>query len=284
MFGAPDKKIKNLTLIGGTWRSPDKDGRTGSLFAFSYVDHLVMDGIDCNANYIGHAIEIIACTNVTIKNCTVNAIGKNPKNCLEEQIQIDLATKKTAPRIADFGSKYVQGQTCKNIYILNNKVKGARAVGVNYVASENGKWLNKYHENVVIKGNTLVGTTSEALAYFNVIGGEISNNKITTKATRTTGNSSYTIGVHIANFGKADKKILKSTLKITGNTVYGKRNGIHIKAYFNKDETKCLSQLGKVIISNNKVYCKDGKDSAIVQVKNSCSSYKETNNKTYVWK
>ena len=60
IFAAPNKKLKNLTIIGGTWRSVDKGGRTGSLFAFSYVTNLVMDGVDCNANYIGHAIEIIA--------------------------------------------------------------------------------------------------------------------------------------------------------------------------------------------------------------------------------
>ena len=37
IFAAPDKKLKNLSIIGGTWRSVDKNGRTGSLFAFSYV-------------------------------------------------------------------------------------------------------------------------------------------------------------------------------------------------------------------------------------------------------
>lgn len=284
IFAAPNKKLKNLSIIGGTWRSADKYGRTGSLFAFSYVKNLMMDGVDCNANYKGHAIEIIACNNVTIKNCTVAAIGSNPSTCLEEQIQIDLATKKTAPKIAEYGKKYAQGQTCKNISIINNTVTGARAVGINWTDSENGKWRNKFHENIVIKGNTLTGTTSEALAYFNVIGGEISGNTIITNATRTDGNSSYTIGIHVAIFGQAPNTMTSSTLTIANNTVYGKRNGIHFKAYFNSNETKCLSQLGTVRVTGNTVYCKDGIKKAIVQVKQSCKQLTLSNNSLYVWK
>lgn len=284
IFAAPDKKLKNLSIIGGTWRSVDKEGRTGSLFAFSFVKNLVMDGVDCNANYRGHAIEIIACRNVTIKNCTVAAIGSNPAKCLEEQIQIDLATKKTAPKIAEFGSKYAKGQTCKNVYILNNTVTGARAVGVNWTDSENGKWRDKFHKNVVIKGNTLTGTTSEALAYFNTIGGEISDNTIVTNATRTDGNSSYTIGIHVAIFGNAPKSMASSKLTISGNTVYGNRNGIHFKAYFNGSETKCLSKLGYVTVSGNTIYCKKGTKKAIVQVKKSCRELLQTNNTLYIWR
>ncbi|MBC5743483.1 hypothetical protein FMM74_007845 [Lachnospiraceae bacterium MD308] len=283
IFAAPDKKLKNLSIIGGTWRSVDKNGRTGSLFAFSYVTNLIMNGVDCNANYKGHAIEIIACNNVTIKNCKVAAIGSNPSKCLEEQIQIDLATRKTAPKIAEYGSKYVNGQTCKNIYILNNTVTGARAVGVNWTDSEGGKWRNKFHQNIVVKGNTLTGTTSEALAYFNTVGGEISNNTIITNATRTDGNSSYTIGIHVAIMGIAPRSMANSTLTVSGNTVYGNRNGIHFKAYFNKNESKCLSQLGYVNVTDNTVYCKKGTKKAIVQVKRSCRKLTLSRNRLYKW-
>ena len=284
IFAAPNKKLKNLSIIGGTWRSADKKGRTGSLFAFSYVTNLTIDGIDCNANYKGHAIEVIACKNVTIQNSTVTAIGSNPSKCLEEQIQIDLATKKTAPKIAEYGKKYVKGQTCENVYILNNTVTGARAVGINWTDSEKGKWRNKFHKNIVIKGNTLTGTTSEALAYFNVIGGEISGNTITTNATRTDGNSSYTIGIHVAIFGQAPDAMAGSVLTISNNKVWGNRNGIHFKAYFNSNETKCLSQFGTVNVNGNTVYCKQGTKKAIVQVKKSCKKLTQSNNQLYVWK
>lgn len=283
----PGQKLKNLTIKGGTWRSPDKGGRVGGgIFAFSFVDGLVIDGVDCNANYHGHSIEIIACKNVTIQNCKISAIGKcpkNPKTCLEAQLQIDIATKSTAPKVAEYGKKYVQGQTCENVKILNNTVTGARAVELNWTNSEGGKYKNKFHKNIVIKGNTITGTSSEALAFFNVIGGEISGNTIKTKSTRTQANGSYTIGVHVAAMGK-HKSLAKSKLVIKNNTIYGNRNGIHFKGLFNKNETKCLQKLGKITVSGNKVYCKKGKDQAIVQVKKSCTKLTQSKNKTYKWK
>lgn len=283
VFAAANKSVKNVKIIGGKWRSAKSGGHTGGFFQFAFAKNIVLDGIDCNANYNGHAIELIACENVTVQNCKVAAIGKNPKDCKEEQIQIDIATKKTAPMAARYGAKYAKGQTCKNIYILNNKISGARSVGVNWYQGENGKYINKFHQNIVIKGNTMTSTTSEGLQYFNTIGGEISGNTIKTNATRTENNSSYTIGVHVAICGKAPSAMKKSTLYIQNNVIRGNRNGIYVKAYFNQAETKVLSKLGKVYIKNNKVYCKKGKKNAIVQLKNSCTSFVNSKNKCYNW-
>lgn len=284
---SPKQNLKNLTIKGGTWKSPDKGGRVGGgIFAFSFVNGLKIEGVTCSANYHGHAIEIIACKNVTIQNNKITAIGKcpkDPKTCLEAQLQIDIATKQTAPKVAEYGKKYVKGQTCENVKILNNTVTGARAVELNWTASEGGKYKNKFHKNIIIKGNKITGTSSEAVAFFNVIGGEISNNTIKTKSTRKQANGSYTIGVHVAAMGK-HKSLAKSKLIIKNNTIYGNRNGIHFKGLFNKNETKCLQKLGKITVSGNKVYCKKDKDQAIVQVKKSCSKLTQSKNKTYKWK
>lgn len=287
IFAAPNKALKNLTIKGGTWKSPDKGGRVGGgIFAFSFVNGLKIDGVTCSANYHGHAIEIIACKNVTVQNSKITAIGKcpkDPKTCLEAQLQIDIATKSTAPKVAEYGSKYVKGQTCENVKILNNTVTGARAVELNWTNSEGGKYKNKFHKNIVVKGNKITGTSSEGLAFFNVIGGEISNNTIKTKTTRKQANESYTIGVHVAVMGKAPASLAKSKLLINNNTIYGGRNGIHFKAYFNQDETECISKLGNVTVSDNKVYCRKGKGHAIEQVRESCTSLTLANNNTYKW-
>lgn len=283
IFTEPNLNVQNLTIVGGTWRSIDANGRTGSLFVFAHANNIVIDGVDVNANYIGHAIEVIACSNVTIKNSVVNAIGKNPAKCLEEQIQIDVATKKTAPKIAEYGKQYVQGQTCHNIYILNNYVKGARAVGVNWSPSEKGKFRKKFHSNVVISGNYLVGTTSEALAFFNCVGGSIDNNTIITNAKRKQNNRSYTIGVHVEIFGKAPKSMAKSNLYITNNVIKGNRHGIYFKAYFNKKETKCISKIGKVYVTGNQIYTKKGKKKGIGQTKKSVKKLVKSGNKLYKW-
>lgn len=282
IFTNPKKKIKNLTIIGGVWRSKDKGGRTGSLFVFANAKNITMDGVDCNANYKGHAVEVIGCTNVTIRNCTINAIGKNPSNCLEEQVQIDIATKKTAPKIAEYGKKYVKGQTCHNVYIYNNTIKGARAVGVNWSNSEKGKWRNKCHTNINIYNNNLTGTTSEGLAYFNVIGGQITNNRVVTYATRTKSNGAYTIGMHIQLSGRAPASMRSSKILVSGNTIYGNRNGIYVKGYFNS-AGKVISQLGTVDIRNNTVYCKKGAANAIAQTRASCVNYADTNNTKAGW-
>ncbi|SDB34479.1 right-handed parallel beta-helix repeat-containing protein [Eubacterium oxidoreducens] len=273
MMTNPTKAIKNLTIKGGTWRSPDDGGRKGSMFQFAFASNITLDGIDVNANFSGHSIEIIACSNVTIKNCTVRAIGSNPKNCKEEQIQIDVSTKATAPKVAAYGAKYVKGQTCKNIKIINNTVYGARAIGVNYHAS----CPSKYHKNIVIKNNVLHSTTSEAIQFFNVINGTISGNKIRTDATRKTDNASYTIAVHIQNNGKAPAAMKSSVITVKNNLIYGNRNGIYVKGY------STSGRFGKVKVTKNTVYCKKGKANCIDQTRGSCRSFKVTANKKHKW-
>lgn len=279
MMTDPNDQIHDLTIIGGTWRSPDAGGRKGSMFQFAFAKNIMLDGVDVNSNFNGHSIEIIACENVTVQNCKVRAIGANPKNCKEEQIQIDISTKKTAPMVAKYGAKWAKGQTCKNIFILNNEVYGARAVGVNYYRD----YKAKYHKNIVIKGNKLHATTSEAIQYFNVVGGEISDNIIRTDATRKTHNRSYTVAVHIQNNGKAPSAMKKSKIIVARNTIYGNRNGIYVLGYFTNNLKKCPGRFGTIQINDNVVYCKDGKKAAINQTRKSAKKWKVSGNKTYKW-
>lgn len=281
MMTDPTKNIHDLTVIGGKWRSPDKGGRQGSMFQLAFARNVLLDGIDVQANFSGHSIEIIACTNVTVQNCKVMAVGTCPSGCQEEQIQIDLSTPKTAPKVANFGKKYVKGQTCKNIKILNNTVYGARTVSCNYTSSEKNKYASKYHRNITIKGNKIQATTSEAIMFFNVIGGEISDNIVRTDSTRKKANRSYTIGIHIQNNGKAPSAMKKSKIVVKNNIVYGNRNGIFVKGYFKGK--KATGKFGTVTITGNTVYCKDGKKSAIGQVKNSCRKFKVSNNTLKKW-
>lgn len=277
MMTNPKKKIHDLKIVGGKWRSPDKGGRKGSMFQFAFAKNITMDGCDVEANFDGHSIEIIACKNVTIKNCKVRAIGKNPVNGKEEQIQIDVASKATAPMVAKYGKKYIKGQTCSNIKILNNDVYGARAVGVNYYK----KFKTKYHKNIVIKGNRLHGTTSEAIQYFNVVGGEISDNTIRTDATRSTSNYSYTIAVHIQNNGKAPAAMASSRIDVKDNVIYGNRNGIYVKGYFTNWETQCPGRFGTIDIENNTVYYK--MSSGIGKTRGSAAEWIEENNQELDW-
>jgi pectate lyase len=103
--------IKNLTLKGGKWRSSEKGGYKGGLIAIAHGTNITLDGIDVNANWNGHAVEIMACKNVTIKNSKIWSIGKLSPTCKEEALQIDLTTKKSTPQVWRYGSKYAKWQT-----------------------------------------------------------------------------------------------------------------------------------------------------------------------------
>ncbi len=265
--------LKNVKIIGGTWKNASSSGRKGTMFRFAHGQNIVFDGCNISSNYAGHSIELIACKNATVKNCTINGLGTASKTCLEEQVQIDIATPKTAPGIVEYGSKYVKGQTCKNIKILNNKIKGARGVCANFASTES-KYKSKFHSNITVTGNTIIGVTSEAVALFNTTSATVANNKIESRGSRT--GSAYTVGLHCALFGKAPASIKKAKITLTGNTVKGGRQAIQVYSHTS-------SKYGKVSITKNKLYCKKGKSQALKAPKTSISKLSTKGNKAYKW-
>ncbi len=265
--------LKNVKIIGGTWKTASSAGLKGTMFKFAHAQNILFDGCDISSNYSGHSIELIACKNATVQNCVINGVGSASKTCLEEQVQIDIATPKTAPGIVQYGAKYVKGQTCKNIKILNNTIKGARGVCANY-ASKESKFKSKFHSNITVSGNTITGVRSEALALFNTTSATVTNNKIYSKGSRTS--SAYTVGLHCALFGKAPKSIKKAKITISGNTVKGGRQAVQVYSHTS-------SKYGKVSITKNKLYCKKGKKNALKAPKQSISKVSTKGNKMYKW-
>ncbi len=265
--------LKNVKIIGGTWKTASGAGLKGTMFKFAHAQNILFDGCNISSNYAGHSIELIACKNATVQNCVINGVGSASKTCLEEQIQIDIATPKTAPGIVQYGAKYVNGQTCKNIKILNNTIKGARGVCANF-ASKESKFKSKFHSNITVSGNTITGVRSEALALFNTTSATVTNNKIYSKGSRTS--SAYTVGLHCALFGKAPKFIKKAKITISGNTIKGGRQAVQVYSHTG-------SKYGKVSITKNKLYCKKGKKNALKAPKQSISKVSTKGNKTYKW-
>lgn len=247
------KAFSNLTVIGGVWKSTSSKGYSGTMMRLAHGNNITFDGCTIYTNYKGHGIELIACKNVSVKNCTLLAQGSCPKTCLEEQLQIDLATPKTAPGLVQYGSKYVNGQTCQNIYVTDCTISGARAVCANY-ASKEKKFKKKFHKNIQVKNCTLTGKTSEALALFNTRSATVTGNKIYSKGNRT--GSSYTVGCHVAMFGKAPSGIKKDKITIKSNTIKGGRHAVLIYSHSS-------SQYGKAVVQKNKLYAKKGKKNAL---------------------
>lgn len=248
------RALTNVKIQGGTWEITDKK-ESCSVMAFSHGSNVTIDGVTILSNYQSHAIELIAMKNTTVQNSTLKVQGRKKKKSVEEALQIDVAAPKTAPVLVQYGKKYVKGQTCKNIKVLNNTIEGSRGVCANYATADGNKYKNKFHENIVIKGNTITGYSAEGCTLYNTLNAVVKNNTITTYSTRK--NESYSVGLNITIQGKAAaKKLNKSKVTVSGNTVYGYRQGIQVV-------TRSSSRYKKAVLKKNKAYA-SSKSSAIV--------------------
>ena len=243
--------VKDVEIIGGTWKSSHKR----SLFQFVRAKDIEMKNMTITCGIKGHAIELIACKDVEIEGCKVTGVGKCSKSCKEEQIQIDIATPRTAPTVKNYyGSKYTKGQICKDIEIEKCTVSGARGICANY-ASKESKYKKKFHQGITIKNCNITGKTSEALALFNSMKVNVQGNTIKTKSSRT--GSAYSIGCHLHLFGKiTGVKTANRTAVIKNNKVWGGRQAIQIYS-------KTSSKYSKVTVTGNKAHCKKGKGRAL---------------------
>lgn len=265
--------ITNFTVDGGTWKNSDKNGYLKSMVQFSHSKNITIKNAAIECNYQGHAVEIIACKNVIIDNCVLKGIGKCPSSSVEEQLQIDIATPKTAPTVGNYGQKFVKGQTCQNITVTNCTISGARGLCANFASTEK-KYQTKFHKNIVIKNNKITGNSSEAVALFNVIGATVQNNTITTKSKRTS--TAYSVGLHIAMFGKAPSSINSAVYIVKNNTIKGGRQGFYVYSHSS-------SKFGKVVAQKNKCYAKAGESKALVIDKKSVKKISLLKNKTCKW-
>lgn len=248
------RALVNVKIQGGTWKITDKK-EACSVMAFSHGSNLTIDNVTIVSNYQSHAIELIAMKNATVKNSTLKVQGKKSKTSVEDALQIDVAAPRTAPVLAQYGKKYVKGQTCKNIKVLNNTIEGSRGVCANYAPSDGAKYKNKFHENITIKGNTITGYSAEGCTLYNTLNAVVKNNVIRTNSTRK--NESYSVGLNITIQGKAPaKKLNKSKVTVSGNTVYGYRQGIQVV-------TRSSSRYKTAVLKKNKAYA-SSKGSAIV--------------------
>lgn len=268
--------MSNVTIKGGTWISNKIDGNPGTAFSLAHCQNITLEGMDIRTtNAESHAIEIVGCKNITIKNCRVTAQGKGSSKSAEEMIQIDLSAPNSAPFLK---SEYWNGLTCQNITVDSCTVTGNRAVCANFPGNDK-QYLHKMHKNIVIKNCRLTGNTAEALALFNSANLVVKNNTIITKSKRT--KESYSTGCHIAAFGTIPK-LSKSRIEVKNNTIKGGKYGFQLSSH-------SKSRYGKLIITNNKIYCKKGKKNGLAitmnhKRKKSVKVIKESNNKIRKWK
>lgn len=265
------KSIQNVRIQGGTWKLTDEEGSC-SVIRFSHGSNVVIDGVTIVSNYESHAIELIAMKNTTVQNSTMKVQGKANKNSLEEALQIDVATPKTAPPLVQYGDKYVKGQTCKNIKILNNTIEGSRGLCVNFDSGDGRKYVNKFHDKITIIGNTMTGYSAEGCVIYNTLNAVVKDNTITSHSTRKT--KSYSVGLNITVQGKAPKKKMKKAkIVVTNNTIYGVRQGMQMVSLTS-------SKYKKAIVKNNRCYAPKKKN-AIMLSKKAAKTIVNKKNKMY---
>ena len=269
-----------VKVTGGYWKHVNPNGYQASLIQFTHASNITFKDLTAEGSFNHHAVEFIACKNVTMDGCTVKAVGKGKSTSAEESVQFDIATPKSAPTVLkNYGSKAVNGQVCQDIKVNNCKIMGSRGLTTN---KPHGSVVDKYgncHKNITITNSTIIGTTSEAVALFNAVGKiNVSNNTIASYSTRT--GVAYSAGLHIALFGKKITKTTGKSIKATikNNTIKGGRQGMFIYSHAPK------ARMGTFTVTNNKGYAKKGKNMALVNNAGyGATKYKASKNKTYKW-
>ena len=271
--------MANIRIMGGTWKSYNKGGNAGTSFSFTHARNITLENLDIRtADADGHGIELVACKNVTIRNCKVIAQGSGKAKSVEESIQIDLAAPKTAPYL--IGRPYLwDGTPCRNISITGCTIKGSRGLCSNY-AKNDKKHINRYHDRILVEKCRITGTRSEALALFNATNVTVRNNTIITKNNRV--KEAYSIGCHLAVFGTAKvSAYAKGKTLIEKNTIKGGRQGFNMCSH-------TRARYGKLVIRNNKLYCKKGEKNALHVAynaghKRSAKKIVRSGNKLFQW-
>ncbi|MCR5666943.1 MAG: hypothetical protein K6G01_08945 [Eubacterium sp.] len=258
------KKL-NATVTGGIWRYDGKSGHSLTAIQLSHVNGVTFKNMNIKyCTYQGHTFELIACKNVSIKNCKIRCYGKVKSTSNEEQIQIDIDAPATAPTTGVHN-----GKCCANITISKCDVVGSRAVCANYTAANGGKYKNHFHKNIKVKNCKLRGKSAEALALFNTTGATVTGNTIIN--TTPTSRDSYSDGMAITYFGSGASGG-KYTIK--NNTIKGGRHALLMYSHSS-------SRFGKTTIRSNKLYCKAGASNALKTA--SVSKLSASKNKKYKW-
>ena len=266
--------FKNLTINGGVWKNSSSSGLKGTMMRISYASDISINDATVYCNYTGHGIELIACNGVSISGCKLIPQGKCPKKCVEEQLQIDLATPKTAPGLYRLSPKLCNGTPSKNISVTNCIVSGARGICASFPGSEaKYRKAGNYHSNITIENCTITGKSAEALALFNTTSATVKNCRVTTKTPLK--RNSYSVGLAVAyQKGSSPKTSIKNKVVIENNIVKGGRQGIFVFSHTSK-------KFGNVIVKKNKAYARSGKRNAIRVI--SAKKKQVSKNKTKKW-
>ena len=228
-YGDYSYRLKNFSVKGGLWKNHNANGEEDVGIRIAFADNVTFDGLNMEyCNYEGHSFEIIASSNVTVKNCRISALGTPKAGSVEEQIQVDIAS--TSANSPSLPAYLLNGATCHNIKIQNNTVTGCRAVCANFTKA---RYPGNCHTNITVEGNTLIATNAEALALFNTTSATIRNNTCISygrKSNSSLASDAYYSGCHIRlqrAVSTGDAYNYRNII-VSGNTFKGEQFGLRI--------------------------------------------------------
>ena len=280
--GVNYNSVSNIIIRGGTWKK--KSGyHEHAMMLLVHANNIRIENITEECAYTGHCVELVACQNVVVKNCNLQMKGEIAGK-QDEPLQLDHANEKTAGSITNLKTSSLSNKDvlnnnpCKNIQIIGCTLQGERGLCSGHCSSDVTP-ASKFHYNVVVQNNTIIGQKFEALALYDVVGCDVSGNVIKSRSSLMDYTSDG-MCVRIPEGEKAPSAMSTSTIMIRNNIVFGGRSGIIVN-------TQSASDFGNVVITGNSVYYKGKAQDAITVSKwyngkstAGCKSSKISNNVT----
>lgn len=184
----------NIKVIGGTLDAGTATSGVTTLFSFSHVQNVTIDGM--TFKYLpkkkissnGHMIEFGGSKNVTIKNCRFY----NNKNCAANNEAIQIESTRNEKALLSYSTIMGKrdGTQCGNVTI-----NGCYFSGFNYGCGSNHLSSKDHFKNMKFTKNTFVGAHKYCICIYNYKGVTIKGNK--TKNCGSLVQNQYSTGVKI---------------------------------------------------------------------------------------
>ena len=190
---------------------------SGGAISFGHAENVLLENIIFKNSHNDHFIEICACKNYNIKNCSFTGMEYLTTSVME-YINIDPCYREPFPWLDNASSSFYDGTANNGIYIDNCRFSigdgdyayGYNAVGVH--VSDGAK-----HQNIRITNNEVLGFTGCGLRINNMNSVLIGNNTI-----KLTANDSN--GVRIGDVAQSTNVLIKGNAIISSGTAVTKAN------------------------------------------------------------
>ena len=165
-YSAKYGTIKNVTVLGGTWRGSTKSKST--IIRMSHCSNITFDGCTFTGGAGKHQMELAAINNCVIKKCTFKDMKKPSPSGKCEALQFDIPCNTEV-----FKETYLDGTPMKNVTVTNCLFTNVpRGLGSHNLL------IGAYHTNMVISNNTFQNIPQEAIVALGFRNTKITGNTI----------------------------------------------------------------------------------------------------------